>query len=212
MMAASLLRVPVFDNLQSFFNGISGLILENKWCHNLIVNILFLLLKRTVVMHILWSYTWHPRGRCHCYICSTAYSVKLFDGQRGIFDRTEKTLHGCPRYPGPLRCWNCLQHHSWILHHKCHYIYGRKICHWGFEFATPWLFPLHLFDRSLKICSLPLHSICDCRYLSLWENTVGLLEVASLFQGRSQFKQILSSVTSSHQHQWHPCSPNHEVW
>ena len=112
----------------------------------------------------MWSYTWHPRGRCHCHICSTAFSVKLFDGQRGIFDRTVETLHECRHHPGPLRCWNCLQHHSQILHHKCHYINGRKICHWGFAFATPWLFPLHLFDRSLKICSLPLHGRCDCRY------------------------------------------------
>ena len=163
-------------------------------------------------MHITWCYTWHPRSRCHCHTCSTAFSVKLFDGQRGIFDRIVETLHGCPHHPGPLRCWNCLQHHSQILHHKCHYIYGRKICHWGFAFATPWLFPLHLFDRSLKICSLPLHGTCDCRYLCLWENTFRLLEVASLFQGRSQFEQILSSVSLSHQHQWHPCSPNHEFW
>ena len=83
---------------------------------------LFLLLKRTVVMRIVWSYNmWHPRGRCHYHICSTAFSAKLFDGQRGIFDRTEEMLHGCPHHSGPLRCWNCLQHHSQILHHKCHY-------------------------------------------------------------------------------------------
>ena len=104
---------------------------------------LFLLLKRTVVMHIMWSYTWHPRGRRHCH-CSTAFSVKLFDGQRGIFDRTEEMLHGCPHHSGPLRCWNCLQHHSQILHHKCHYIYRRKICHWGLR--------LPLLDFFLCIC------------------------------------------------------------
>ena len=36
-------RVPVFDDLQSFFNGISGLILESKMMPqiNLIVNICF---------------------------------------------------------------------------------------------------------------------------------------------------------------------------
>ena len=105
---------------------------------------LFLLLKRTVVMHIMWSYTWHPRGRCHCHTCSTAFSVKLFDGQRGIFDWTVEMLHGCPHHPGPLHCWNCLQHHSQILHHKCHYIYGRKICHWGLR--------LPLLDFLLCIC------------------------------------------------------------
>ena len=116
--------------------------MDSSWRTNLMMpqpdsQHLFLLLKRTVVMRIVWPYTWHPRGRCHCHICSIAFSVKLFDGQRGIFDRTEEMLHGCPHHPGPLRCWNCLQHHSQILHHKCHYIYGRKICHWGFAFATP---------------------------------------------------------------------------
>ena len=195
-------RVPVFDDLQSFFNGINGLILENKiMMSQPDSQHLFLLLKRTVVMRIVWPYTWHPRGRCHCHICSIAFSVKLFDGQRGIFDKTEETLHGCPHHPGPLCSWNCLQHHSQILNHKCHYIYGRKICHWGFAFATPWLFPLHLFDRSLKICSLPLHSTCDCRYLSLWENTVGLLEVASHLPGKisirtDSLKCLLISSTS----------------
>ena len=115
-------RVPVFDDLQSFFNGISGLILENKiMMPQPDSKHLFLLLKRTVVMHIMWSYTWHPTGRCHCHTCSTAFSVKLFDGQRGIFDTTVETLHGCHHHQGPLHCWNCLQHHSQILHHKCHY-------------------------------------------------------------------------------------------
>ena len=206
-------RVPVFDDLQSFFNGISGLILENKiMMSQPDSQHLFLLLKRTVVMRIVWPYTWHPRGRCHCHICSIAFSVKLFDGQRGIFDRTEETLHGCPHHPGPLCSWNCLQHHSQILNHKCHYIYGRKICHWGFAFATPWLFPLHLFDRSLKICSLPLQVhvivdifLCGKILLACWRWHL-------IFQGRSQFEQILSSVSSSHQHQWHPCSSNHEFW
>ena len=176
---------------------------------------MFLLLKRTVVMHIMWSYTWHPTGRCHCHTCSTAFSVKLFDGQRGIFDRTVETLHGCPHHPGPLHCWNCLQHHSQILHHKCHYkLFTEE------KFVIGDL-RLPLLDFLLCICLIAVwksalyhctvHVIVDI-ILSLWENTVGLLEVASLFQGRSQFEQILSSVSSSHQLQWHPCSPNHEFW
>ena len=206
-------RVPVFDDLQSFFNGINGLILENKiMMSQPDSQHLFLLLKRTVVMRIVWPYTWHPRGRCHCHICSIAFSVKLFDGQRGIFDRTEETLHGCPHHPGPLCSWNCLQHHSQILNHKCHYFTEEKFVIGGLH--------LPLLDFFLCICLIAVWKsalyhctvhvtvdifLCGKILLACWRWHL-------IFQGRSQFEQILSSVSSSHQHQWQPCSPNHEFW
>ena len=40
---------------------------------------LFLLLKRTVVMHIMWSYKWHPRGRIAILAQQPSLSSCLMD-------------------------------------------------------------------------------------------------------------------------------------